>query len=67
MIHAGAVRAAAGALSLANRMQNSWIDINKVQELELIAGEAALNALVATPVGDLQDISISESCEIWAD
>jgi hypothetical protein len=64
---AGAVRAAAGALSLANRMQNSWIDVRRVEELELLAGEAALNALVSTPVDDLQDVDIYESLEIWAD
>ena len=65
--HAGGVRAAAGALSLANRKQDSWIEVAKVNELELLAGEAALNALVRTPLTHEQVISIDESSEVWAD
>lgn len=65
--HAGGVRAAAGALSLANRKQDSWIDVDKVKQLELIAGEAALNALVSTPLMNEQLVSIDKSSEVWAD
>lgn len=61
------MRAAAGALSLANRKQDSWIDVAKVNQLELLAGEAALNALVSTPLMNEQIISIEESSEVWAD
>jgi hypothetical protein len=64
---AGAVRAAAGALSLANRKQDSWIDVDRVNELEMLAGEAALNALVSTPLMHEQLISIDTSSEVWAD
>lgn len=64
---AGGVRAAAGALSLANRTQDSWIDVEKVNELEFLAGEAALNALVSTPLAHEQFLSIDSSSEVWAD
>lgn len=66
-MHVGGVRAAAGALSLANRKQDSWIDVERVNQLELLAGEAALNALVCTPLTNEQFISIDQSSQVWAD
>jgi hypothetical protein len=66
-VRAGTVRASAGAVSLADRLSDAWIDVTKVKELELLSGKAALNALVSTSVEDYQHVTIDGSSSIWAD
>lgn len=63
----GDVRAAAGVISLANRTTDEFIDTERIPVLERAAGEAALRALVTTPVEDSRGVDIAANVSIWAD
>ena len=63
----GSIRAAAGALALADRISDEWIDVSKVNDLEMLAGEAALTALVATSMEGAQTVDITGNTSVWAD
>jgi hypothetical protein len=67
VVPVGSVRATAGALALADRLSDTWIDVKQVNALELLAGRAALSALVSTCTSSLQEMDTMGSRSIWAD
>jgi hypothetical protein len=67
LVIAGTVRATAGALALADRMSDTWIDQKRVNDIELLAGRAALSALVSSCTLCEQKVDSEGGRSVWAD
>lgn len=52
---------------MADRLTDEFIDTSLIPELELLAGTAALNALVSTDVVPEHMVDVEKSVHVWAD